>query len=291
MSANPTPANAGIAITGMAGRWSPVLESFDEFDASFFEYTPREAEIMDPQHRLMLQCAWEALEDAGHTGDRRDSLVGVFVESAGGNDKDSLASTISNKLHLTGPSVAVQTLCPTSLVAVHLACQSLLADECDVALAGGVAIQVPRGVGMVVLRRLEDALRDRDQVYAVILGSAVNNDADVRAGDTAPALDGQAAVIAEAIAHAGVAPETIGYIEAHGTATSPGDAVTGLITTVQALRDWPRGATPRRAGVSSFGLGGTNAHVVLEEAPERSPPSAARPCEVIVPVGQNTHGA
>ena len=382
------------------------LEYYDRFDAAFFGYTPREAEIMDPQHRLILECAWESLEDAGYTEEDRDSLFGVFVGSAfstyllhnlytdpelleligeigiaAANDKDSLASTISYKLNLKGPSVSVQTFCSTSLVAVHLACQSLLTYECDVALAGGVAVQVPQGrgyeyqeggilspdghcrtfdvraggsvmgsgVGLVVLRRLEDALREGDQVYAVILGSAVNNDGGMRAGYTAPAVDGQAAVIREALSHAEVDAETIGYVEAHGTATPLGDAVelaamikafggqarkgtcaigsikpnvghldraagvTGLIKTVQALRhkqlppqidferanpdidlenspfyvnttarEWQRRGTPRRAGVSSFGLGGTNAHVVLEEAPEREASSPARPWELLV---------
>src|SRR5579863_4890658 len=218
-----------------------VIEDIDRFDAAFFGFTPREAEIMDPQHRLFLECAWEALECAGYDPERYQGLIGVFAGSAIsmylldhvypnaevinrvgrlqasiGNDRDSLASTVSYKLNLKGPSFAVQTFCSTSLVATHLACQSLLNYECDIALAGGVAIAVPQtagymyeeggilspdgecrtfdangrgsvmgnGVGIVVLKRLEEALQDGDQIYAVVLGSAVNNDGSVRVSYT-----------------------------------------------------------------------------------------------------------
>ncbi len=377
-------------------RAGTVIEDLDRFDASFFGFMPREAEIMDPQHRLFLECAWEALESAAYAPETVKGLVGVFagsgfcnyllnnlyahhdvMEMAGklqiavGNERDSLASTVSYKLNLKGPSVAVQTFCSTSLVAVHLAYQSLLNYECDIALAGGVAITIPQvtgyhyenggivspdgecrtfdanaqgsvmgnGVGVVALKRFDEALEDGDHIYAVIRGSATNNDGSVRAGYTAPGLDGQTEVIAEAISNAGVPIETLNYIEAHGTATQLGDAVelaamikafrmstekkqfcaigsvkpnighldrasgvTGLIKTSMALyhrlmppslnferastdldlenspfyvntkvADWHTNETPRRAGVSSFGLGGTNAHVVLEEAPAAAP--------------------
>src|SRR5579859_3302314 len=372
-----------------------VIEGLDLFDAAFFGYTRREAEIMDPQHRLFLECVWQALEDAACTPETYPGLIGVFagssfstyaahnlfahpelVESLGelalnlGNELDSLTSTVSYKLNLKGPSIAVQTFCSTSLVAVHLACRSLATYECDTALAGVVAITVPQlrgyhyeeggilspdgecrtfdmrargsvmgnGVGVVVLKRLTDALKDGDHIYALIRGSAVNNDGGVRVSYAAPGLGGQTEVIAEALGNADVAPETIGYIEAHGTATMLGDAVelaamlkafgrtrekrfcalgsvkpnighldrasgvAGLIKTSLALHHkqlppslnfertnhdidlenspfyvnttlhpWLSQGVPRRAGVSSFGLGGTNAHVILEEAPVLEP--------------------
>lgn len=248
------------------------LEDADRFDAAFFKYSPREAEITDPQHRVFLECAWHALEDAGYDPETYPDLIGVFagsalstyllhnllpngemmdligsMQAAIGNDKDSLASIVSYKFNLRGPAIAVQTFCSTSLVAAHLACQSLLNYECDIALAGGVAISVPQtagylyeeggilspdgecrafdaggrgsvmgnGVGVVALKRLQEALADGDQVYAVILGSAVNNDGSVRVSYTAPGLNGQSEVIAQAISNAGVEAETIGYIEAH----------------------------------------------------------------------------
>ncbi|HEX8708755.1 MAG TPA: polyketide synthase, partial [Pyrinomonadaceae bacterium] len=368
------------------------LEGIDLFDAWFFGYSPREAEIMDPQQRFFLECAWEALEHAGYNSETYDGPIGVFagvtmnsylfnnlyansevVASVGGfqtimsNDKDHLPTRVSYKLNLKGPSVNVQTTCSTSLVAVHLACQSLLNGECDMALAGGVSITVPQkmgyfyqadgivspdghcrtfdaeasgtiagnGVGIVVLKRLADAIADGDTIHAVIKGSAINNDGSDKVGYTAPSVSGQAAVILEAQAIAGVDPETISYIEAHGTATPIGDpieiaaleqafrtqtdkrsfcaigsvksnvghldaaaGVTGLIKTILSLRhrqlppslhfhepnpkidfasspffvndrlrSWQSNGTPRRAGVSSFGIGGTNAHVIVEEAP------------------------
>ncbi len=259
-----------------------IIEDLEMFDAGFFGYTPREAELMDPQHRLFLECAWEALEDAAYDPDRLDGLVGVFAGSgfctyllnnlmpsqteydgidklqvAIGNERDSLASTVSYKLNLKGPSIAVQTFCSTSAVAIHLACQSLLNFECDMALAGGVAITIPQvsgylyeeggivspdgacrtfdahaqgsvmgnGVGVVALKTLNQALADRDQIYAVIRGSATNNDGILKVGYTAPGIDGQTEVIAEALAVAGVDADSIDYIEAHGTATPLGDSV------------------------------------------------------------------
>ena len=385
-----------------------VLPDVDCFDASFFRFNPREVEVMDPQHRLFLECAWEALEEAAYDPETYQGLVGVFVGSAFstyllnniytnpeimevvgklqasiGNDRDSLASIVSYKLNLRGPSFAVQTFCSTSLVAVHLACQSLLNYECDMALAGGIALQFPQvsgyfyeeggilspdgecrtfdargqgsvmgnGVGVVTLKRLGEAITDGDHVYAVIRGSATNNDGSVRVSYTAPGLNGQSEVITQAISNADVPVETIQYIEAHGTATMLGDSVelaamkkafgrstrkkqfcaigsvkpnighldrasgvTGLIKTSLALTHklmppslnfeqasteidldnspfyvntrltpWPTiAATPRRAGVSSFGIGGTNAHVVLEEAPERESSSASRPWQLLL---------
>jgi acyl transferase domain-containing protein len=368
------------------------LDGAELFDAGFFGYSHREAEILDPQQRLFLECCWQALEDAG----RDPAGVGVPVGVFGGattstylifhlasnpqvtaavdplqllvaNAADSLTTRVAYKLDLQGPSFTVQCACSTSLVAVHLACQSLLAEECDLALAGGVSVPVSQragyryrpgsilspdgccrpfdaraagtvfgsGAGVVALRRAADALADGDPIRALILGSAVNNDGSFKVGYTAPSVDGQAGVIAEALSAAGVEPESLGYVEAHGTGTSLGDpieiqavtkafraftertgfcatgsvkgnvghldvaaGVAGLIKTVLALEHaqvppslhfetpnpkidfaaspvyvntalapWPRREGPRRAGVSSFGFGGTNAHVVLEEAP------------------------
>jgi amino acid adenylation domain-containing protein len=394
---------AAPAFVGAAAR----LEGEDLFDAGLFGYTPREAELTDPQHRVLLECAWEALEQAGHAPPSFPGKIGVFAGSSTsaywiynllpreggsngnamqvliGSDRDHLATTISYKLGLRGPSLTVQTACSTSLVAVHLACQSLLARECDAALAGGASIGVPQrtgytyesggilspdgrcrpfgaeaqgtvagdGVGVVLLRRLEDALRDGDTIYAVIRGSAVNNDGSTKVGYAAPSVEGQAEVIAEAQAAAGVAPDSIGYVEAHGTGTALGDplevaalalamrrdtpgvgscalgsvkgnighldvaaGVAGLIKATLALHHetipptlfgarghpdipfesspfylpaaavpWPRSPVPRRAAVSSFGIGGTNAHVVLEEAPAaREPAASTRPWHLLL---------
>ncbi|MEH2215450.1 type I polyketide synthase [Nostoc sp.] len=368
-----------------------VLEDVELFDAAFFGFNPREAEITDPQHRLFLECAYIALEDAGYDSEKYPGSIGVYAgaslsryllniylnediigsidnhQLAIANDKDYLTTRVSYKLNLQGPSFTVQTACSTSLVAVHLATQSLLNGECDLALAGGVSISSSRktgylykeggigspdghcrtfdaqaqgtvggeGVGIVVLKRLEDALADGDTIHAVIKGSAINNDGSFKVSYTAPRIDGQAKVIRTAQVVADVEPETITYIEAHGTGTTLGDpieiaaltqafrvstekkgfcaigsvktnighldaaaGVTGLIKTVLALKNqqippslhfqepnpqidfanspfyvntkltqWKTNGIPRRAGVSSFGIGGTNAHVILEEAP------------------------
>ncbi|MBA3914548.1 MAG: acyltransferase domain-containing protein, partial [Acidobacteriales bacterium] len=383
-----------------------VLDDIDLFDAGFFGFNPREAETLDPQQRVFLECAWEALESAGCDPERFEGAIGVFsgcvmstylfnvlshpgiLDSVGafqvftGNDKDHLATRVSYKLNLKGPSIAVQTACSTSLVAVSMACQSLVDRQCDMALAGGVAIRVPQkagytyqegmiysregccrpfdaradgtvfanGVGIVVLKRLDDALRDRDNVQAVIRGWALNNDGATKVGYTAPSLEGQMEVIALAHAVADVEPETVTHVEAHGTGTSLGDpieiaaltqafrigtgktafaaissvksnvghldvaaGVTGLIKAAlelkhkllvpslhfekpnsnidfaaspfyvnTALAEWRSAHGPRRAGVSSFGIGGTNAHVVLEEAPQSEPAVSARSAQLLL---------
>ena len=384
-------------------RRRPVVADADHFDARFFGYTPNEATLTDPQQRLFLECSWEALESAGYDPDRFDGSIGVFGgggpptywfthANAGaralgdftallGNDKDFLAPRVSYKLNLRGPSISVQTGCSSSLVAVHLAVQSLLHGECEMALAGGATIGFPQrggyvhheggvnspdghcrafdaaangtvpgdGVGVVLLKPLRQALDDGDIVHGVILGTAVNNDGALKAGFTAPSVQGQADVIAEALAVAEVEPESIGYVEAHGTGTPLGDAIEiaaltqafgtdrrgycalgtvkpnightdtaagalGLIKVLLAMRhgqlppsvnchtpnpsigfagtpfyvnttlaDWPAGDRPRRAGVSSFSVGGTNAHIVVEEAPaRRRAPEALRDAALLV---------
>jgi amino acid adenylation domain-containing protein len=382
-----------------------VLDRVAWFDAAFFGFTPREAAWMDPQHRIFLECTWEALENAGYDSETYAGRIGVFagvspntyllanlyspelfaqggLQTLIGNHGDSLTTRVSYKLNLLGLSVNVQTACSTSLVAVSLGCESLLNGQCDMVLAGGVSISVPvqagyvyeaggiaspdghcrafdaqargtvggDGVGVVVLKRLADALRDGDSIRAVIKGWALNNDGALKVGYTAPGVDGQRQVIAAALARAGVAPDTIGYVEAHGTGTPLGDpievaaltqafrastqrsgfcalgsvktnighldaaaGVAGLLKTVLALQtkqlppslhyaapnpqidfanspfyvnaalaEWPASGTPRRAGVSSFGIGGTNAHVVLEEAPAPAPSGDARAWQLLV---------
>ncbi|WP_435270845.1 beta-ketoacyl synthase N-terminal-like domain-containing protein [Streptomyces sp. 1222.5] len=260
-----------------------VLEDVDHFDASFFGLTPQEARVTDPQHRVFLETAWHALEDAGVAPHQAPGTVGVFAscslstyllnnilksEHAGdgpelsypvliGNDKDFLATRISYRLGLTGPSQTVQSACSSSLVALHQALAALRDGDCDMALAGGVSITVPQtgghlhktggiasadghcrpfdqaaggtlrgnGAGVVVLKRLSDALADRDHVYAVVRGSAVNNDGLDKIGFTAPSVRGQSRAISAALASSGVDPETIGYVEAHGTGTALGDPI------------------------------------------------------------------
>jgi amino acid adenylation domain-containing protein len=379
-------------------RARPILKDVDKFDAEFFGMLPREAALTDPQHRLMLECAWTALEDAGYDPATYPGSIGVFAGSSmntylltnvlaerlsaddfasdyqvGSYDallgalSDTLATRIAYKLNLRGPAMTVQSACSTSLLAIAQACQSLLLYQSDMALAGGVSVTFPQkrgymhqeggmvspdgtcrpfdanaagtifgdGAAVVLLKRLDDAIEDGDHIYAVIRGSAINNDGSDKVGFTAPSVRGQSEVIASAIATAGVEPDTIGYVECHGTATPLGDpiefdglvrgfglhdvdkpscalgsvkanighldaaaGVTGLIKAVMALQhrkippltnftqpnrhidlagspfyfptslmDWTPGSTPRRAGVSSFGVGGTNVHVVLEEAP------------------------
>ena len=291
-------------------RAAATLDGVYDFDADFFGLSPKEAGIMDPQHRHFLMAAWEALEDAAHVPESFDGAIGVFagcgmgsyfmrnlmtnadlVRDVGtfllrhtGNDKDFLSTRASYIFDLRGPSVNVQTACSTSLVATHLAVQHLLSGECDLALAGGVTIEVPHGqgyqyhegevlspdghcrafdeqsqgtvfgsgVGVVALRRLEDALDDGDQIYAVIKGTAVNNDGDQKVGYLAPSVDGQAACITEALAVADVEPETIGYVECHGTGTPMGDPIEVAAMT-QAF-----GADPDEPGYCRIGSVKTN---------------------------------
>jgi len=395
------------------------FEGFDQFDAAFFGYAPREAETLDPQQRIFLECAWSSLEHAGCDPARWQGKVGVYAgEGANvylirnllpsfdlgahsgiadllglmsGNSGGSLCTRVAYKLDLRGPAVSVQTACSTSLTAVHTACQALLAHDCDMALAGGVwldllpeggyrwqagAILSPdghcrafdadaagtvigSGAGVVVLKRLDEALRDGDTIHAVIKGTAANNDGSAKVGFTAPSVDGQAEVIRAAQLIAGVSADTIGYVETHGTGTTLGDpieiaaltqafradterrgfcavgsvktnighldaaaGVAGLIKATMALKHgvlppslhfkkpnpqidfasspfyvnaqrqpWAEGRTPRRAGVSSFGIGGTNVHVVLEEAPRvRSAQGKASPWQVL-PLSAKDAGA
>ncbi|NMO18894.1 SDR family NAD(P)-dependent oxidoreductase [Pyxidicoccus fallax] len=385
-----------------------VYEGLEDFDAGFFGFSPREASIMDPQHRHFLEVCWEALEHCGHPPESFKGPIGVFggsgmnaympynlftnpqlMEQVGlflvrhtGNDKDFLTTRVSYCLDLRGPSLNVQTACSTSLVAIHSAVQSLLARECDLALAGGVTLELPHyrgylyqegeilspdghcrafdhrsqgtlfgsGAGVVALRRLEDALADGDTIYAVVKGSAVNNDGARKVGYLAPSVDGQADAVVEALNVSGVTADSIDYIECHGTGTPVGDpieitaltqafrtqtqksgfcrigsvktnighldtaaGVASFIKVVQmlkhrqmapslnyekpnpqidfartpfvvnaSLRDWTaKAGRPRRAAVNSLGVGGTNAHVILEEAPAQPPTSAARPFETL----------
>ena len=266
----------------------PVLADAEYFDASFFGVTPADAAHMDPQQRVFLECAWEALEHAGCDPERFDGPIGLFAglnrntyllanlctnpgfiedlldaKKAGffqamlGNEKDFIATRAAFKLNLRGPAITIQTACSTSLVAVNMACQSLLTYQSDAALAGGISITFPQtkgylhqeggiespdghcrvfdaaakgtvfgsGVGLVVLKRLEDALASGDQIYAVIKGTAINNDGATKVSYTAPSVEGQVEVIQLAHALAGVSPETISYVEAHGTGTALGDPV------------------------------------------------------------------
>ncbi|XIS31486.1 colibactin polyketide synthase ClbI [Escherichia coli] len=367
------------------------VADIDKFDAAFFGIAPREAELMDPQHRVLLETAWAAFEDAGYVAADYPGDVGIFagksmdsylmlnlmphfkrvfssgsLQAAIGNDKDSITTTIAYHLNLRGPAITVQTSSSTSLVAVCVACQSLLTWQCDMAIAGGVTLGPPAktgylsqeggitaadghcrafsdnssgfvpgtGAGLVVLKRVDEALRDGDNIYAVIKGFAVNNDGSEKISYTAPSVDAQARAIAQAQRLAGLTPQDITYVEAHGTGTRLGDpvefsalsqafagasqkqycalgsvktnighldtaaGVAGLIKTALAVQQgiipatlhferpnaqidltnspfyinttcqpWQPESGIRRAGVTSLGMGGTNAHVVLEQAP------------------------
>lgn len=258
------------------------INDAEMFDASFFGYSPREASLMDPQHRIFLECGWGAIEDSGYDVSRLDCSVGVFascgmnhylihnilanpsiaansneIQLILGNDKDFLTTRLSYKLNLRGPSYDIQTACSSSLAAVHVACQNLLTYQCDMALAGGVFLQIPwwngylladgdirssdgicrpfdkdangtvfgEGAGVVVLKRLQEALKDHDHIYAVIRGSAVNNDGAAKAGFTAPAIEGQSEVIVQALQSAGINASEVSYVETHGTGTQIGDPI------------------------------------------------------------------
>jgi amino acid adenylation domain-containing protein len=391
----------------------PVLPDVDQFDAGFFDMRDREAALTDPQHRVFLECAWEALEDAGYDSAAYRGAIGVFAGCSMntyflnnvcrdrkaiedftdtfqvgdysvlmGAGREFLATRVAYKLDLRGPALTIQTACSTSLVAVAQACQSLLLYQSDMALAGGASISFPQhrgylhqeggmvsedghcrpfdasasgtifgsGAGVVLLKRLEDAIADGDQIYSVILGCGLSNDGAGKVGFTAPSVDGQVAAIEQALAQAGVSADGISYIECHGTATPLGDpievtaltkafrksteaqgycalgsvkgnighldaaaGVVGLIKTALMLRNrelapslnfqapnpripfeggpffvnttrapWPSGVEARRAGVTSLGVGGTNAHVVLEEPPPRAVVKAASRRELLV---------
>lgn len=393
-----------------------ALKNISDFDAGFFHFSPREAQITDPQQRVFLECSWEALEDAGCVPSEFDGRIGVYagigmnqylmsnlsshpevLAQMGdypimiGNDKDFLSTRVSYKLNLNGPAMVLQTACSTSLVAVHTACQALLNQDCDAALAGGVSfgrlgdngyVYQPgmimsadghcrafdaeasgtvqgQGCGVVLLKRLDDALKNNDHIYAVISGSGTNNDGSNKTGYTAPSVEGQAKAINMAQASANINPCDISYVETHGTATPMGDpieiealrqaffreptarlkreevtsspyrcaigsvktnighldaasGVAGLIKTAKALeqkklpptlhyktpnpkidfastpfyvntelQDWDNFGLPRYAAVSSFGIGGSNAHVVLSEAPNQTPTENARPWRIV----------
>ncbi|MGW5054166.1 type I polyketide synthase [Actinokineospora sp. NPDC004072] len=381
---------------------APVVTGFDEFDAGLFGMSEHEARITSPNHRLFMESCLSALQDAGYDPARYDSPIGVYAGTGGndylwenvlrnaavgaspynvvslatGNSPNYVGTLPAYKLDLRGPSMTVHTACSTSLVAFHLACEALRNHECDMALAGGVNIELPHGVGylgmdgftspdahcrpfdaaangtvwgsgvgVALVKRLSDAIADGDTIRAVVLGNAINNDGAGKVGFTAPSQDGQAEAIAQAVAMAGVDPRSVTYIEAHGTGTAVGDPIevaalssvygqgvadrgwcgigsvksnighlsqaAGIISLIKVVLAMEHGlipptinyerpnpaidfaATPfwvadsltrwtpdgpRRAGVSSFGIGGTNAHVVLEQAPAPKPaPAAAGP--------------
>ncbi len=374
-----------------------ILENLDLFDADFFGYPPAEAEIMDPQLRILHECSWEALENAGYNSEVSHYIIGVYFganenhgwfynimsngqSSADGfenfvlNSRDYIATRISYKLNLKGPSITALTACSTSLVTIHLACQGIMRGECGMAIAGGVSLSFPYksgymyqegmllspdghcrtfdaqaegcvfsdGVGVVVLKELQQAIKDGDTIQAVIKGSATNNDGSDKIGFTAPSIRGQAKVIRAAHEAANVQSESIGYVEAHGTATQLGDPIeiqaltqafrtdkkefcaigavksnighlniaAGVASFIKVvlsmknrlippslhfqspnpkidfnnspfyvnseLQEWETNGYPRRAGVSAFGFGGTNAHLVLEEAPHVSAPQSSK---------------
>ncbi|RKH67897.1 type I polyketide synthase [Corallococcus llansteffanensis] len=397
---------------------TPYLEDVDKFDAGFFSYTGREATFMDPQQRLFLEVAWESFENAGYHPESIRSPVGVFAGSGGvvtsylaayqqrapellgptgsvqhiGNDKDFVATRVSYKLDLKGPSINIQTACSTSLVALHLACRSVLDGECDMALAGASTIRFPHkngyvyqsedilspdghcrafdekaqgtifgsGVAAVLLKPLRAAMEDGDTIYAVIKGTAINNDGGQKVSYGASSVPGQAMAMLEAMTLADVSPDTLGYVECHATGTTVGDplevqaltrafrtgtarknfcgigsvktnighleqtaGMAALIKTALTLHhqripptinfqkanpklglpsspffiqtqlsDWPAPeGHPRRAGVNGLGLGGTNAFVVLEEAPVRPPrekaPFVERPLHTLALSARN----
>jgi acyl transferase domain-containing protein/thioesterase domain-containing protein/aryl carrier-like protein len=395
----------------------PQLEGIENFDAGFFGMSPRDASVMDPQHRFFLEVAWEAMERAGYSGKSAPLATGVFAATGmnhymlyhvvpnkeimrtvgewlarhNGNDMNFLATRAAYQMNLKGPAMNVQTACSSSLTAIHIACQSLLNRETDLALAGASTMSLPQdrgylykqgeilsadghcrpfdagskgtlfgsGTGCVVLKRLEDALEDGDTILAVIRGTAINNDGSQKVGYLAPSVDGQARAVSEALAISGVPAESIGMIEAHGTGTAVGDPIevealsqayapltdrkgfialgsvkanighlgeaagmAGFIKTVLAMQHqqfppcvnftapnpqidfasspffvnttlapWPRGASPRRAGVTALGAGGTNTHLILEEAPAVVPSEAPQRAAQLLTISAKTRTA
>jgi polyketide synthase PksJ len=375
-----------------------IIENIDYFDAGFFNYTPGEAEVMDPQLRIMHELSWEALEKGGYDPGSYDGLIGLYAGNANNHfwnlltliNQKSVVDTgfllsnystiVSYRLNLRGPSFILQCACSTSLVAVHLASQGIRDGECDMALAGGVSIWLPNkdgytyqqgmiysrdghcrtfsdrasgtvfgnGAGMVLLKSLDAAVADGDQVLAVVKGSGINNDGNRKIGLPSPSIEGQAEIISKVYHESGISPETIGYMEAHGTGTIMGDPVelealklafnttksqycrigsvktnighlniasgiAGFIKAVMALQHrlippslhfttpnprfdfenspfqvntrlipWESPETPRRIGISSFGIGGTNAHVILEEAPRAQPSSQGTTLQMLL---------
>jgi amino acid adenylation domain-containing protein/FkbH-like protein len=393
-----------------------LIDDIDKFDASFFGFLPKDAKIMDPQQRIFLELAWEAMERSGYTPETHTRRIGVYggayfdtyllanlctdreflanlipqiqvgsLQTELGNDKDYLATRVAFKLNLRGPAMTLQTACSTSMVAIIEACRAIRSGLCDMALAGGVTVTLPlkrgyfyteqgmlsgdghcraydekatgtvfgNGAGVVMLKRLSDAIRDRDHIHAVIRGTGMNNDGGVKHSYTAPSVEGQVDVIRMAHRDAGVEASSIGYIEGHGTGTPLGDpievtaltkafraagveenqfcalgslktnighldvasGVCGLIKTALSLENellppilhyqkpnpkidfgnspfyvnakltpWTTGRAgqPRRAGISAFGVGGTNAHVVLEEAPVVTSSASPRPHQLFL---------
>lgn len=391
-----------------------ILRNVKTFDYEFFGIGKREATLMDPQHRLFLECAWEAFENAGYIPIEEAKATGVYigkasskylsynldinqvepsqqVEIAIGNEIDAFSTTVAHRLNLIGPAINIQTFCSTSLVAVHVACQNLLNYECDMAIAGGAHIDLPQekgylhengsfsspdgycrafdsdangtpfgnGLGVVLLKRYKDALRDHDHIYSIIKGSATNNDGAEKAGYTAPSTIGQSRVIIEALDYAGIPANTIGYVEAHGTGTALGDPIeiaaltaafqrdtaekgfcyigslkpnighldraAGIASLIKAalilynkkipptinfitpnpninfpnspfvvntsLRTWEESQHPHRAAVSAFGIGGTNAHIILEEPPLQQKKAPLYKKYYLLPFSARTHNA
>lgn len=257
-----------------------ILGNAEYFDPAFFGYTPAEARVMDPQIRILHECTWEALEDSGYNSFEFPGLIGLFTGASSNVEwlsrvylcnyidvddytksflcnKDFASTLISYRLNLRGPSVCVSAACSTSLAAIHIACQSLLSGECNIAVAGGASIIVPEkvgyhynvsmmhspdgycrvfdenaggtlfsnGAGIIVLKLLEDAIKDHDNIYGIIKGSAINNDGSRKVGYTAPSVSGESVAIKQALSAAQVNPETISYVEAHGTGTIIGDPI------------------------------------------------------------------
>nr|BBH88070.1 hypothetical protein KTC_28210 [Thermosporothrix sp. COM3] len=380
-------------------RRSFSLEHIDRFDAAFFGYSASEAELLDPQHRLFLECAWETMEDAGYDPEQYSGLIGVFTSAEPstyhhmlhtsilpadrdfltllGNQTDYLPAQVAHKLNCKGPSFSIQSACSSSLTALHVACQSLRAGECDMALVGGVVAYATQnvgyhytegglsspdghcrpfdsqaqgtvlalgGVGVVLLKPLAEAIEEGDNIHALIKSSAINNDGALRTGFAAPSIRGQMRVVAEALAVAEVEPESIRYLEAHGTGTPLGDAIevsaltqafrrktkkkqfcalgslkanfghlgaaSGIAAVLKAAlaleqkvvpplaqfsspnpqlnlpespffiptapQPWEEKEYPRRTGIHSVGIGGSNAHMILEEAPSWHPEPSRR---------------